>query len=304
MSSIYYVQVDFESSSNFIKKCSPDPLIFKHDRTYYQHYFFVRFSSASHPRGFVCGIDVSPPDFAINKRCINESLLIYVVKGKGTLNGVTFHAGQFFFLPPNLETTMISDKKAPWVLCWISWKGIISENFARITERFEPCRFYSDPNSAMTMKLFSSFIYSDFSNADVDMAITGFSELIVSMCANDITPTDIQKKRNSSSLNAKYVEKAKKIMAEEYATITIEKLSERLFLNRKYFCEVFKRVTDISPHDYLINLRLNSSLLFLEDNSMTLKQVSAACGYSTYNGYVEAFRKKFGITPREYRKNI
>lgn len=303
MSIVYYIHIDFESSSNFKRIYSLDP-IYKHDKAYYQHYFFTKYNAMSPLRRFVCGIDASPPDYTIDKRCVDEAFLIYVVKGKGTLNGVTFHAGQFFFLPPNLETTMISDKKAPWVLCWISWRGIVSENVTHIVEQLDPCRFYSNPNSDMTMKLFSSFVYSNYSHADIDMAITGFSELIVSLHANDITPTDTLKKRNSSSLNAKYVETAKKIMAEEFSTITIEKLSERLFLNRRYFCEVFKRVTNMSPHDYLINLRLNSSLLFLEDSNMTLKQISSACGYSTYNGYVEAFRKKFGITPREYRKNI
>ena len=303
MSTICYVRVDFESPTDFNKTHSPDPLIFKHNKTYYQHYFFTRLNKWP-LNGYVCGIDASPPEYTINKRCVDDSFLIFVVKGKGTLNSVPFYAGQFFFLPPKFETTMGSDKKSPWTLCWIAWKGYVSESFAHISELFEPCRPYFNPNSAMTLKLFSSFIYSDLSHSDVDTTIISFSNLILSMYAKDISLSDTQRRGDFGKLDIKYVETAKKIMAEEFSTITIAKLSEQLFLNRKYFCEVFKRVTDISPHDYLINLRLNNSLLFLENTGMTLKQVSVACGYSTYNGYVEAFRKKFGITPREYRKNI
>jgi AraC-like DNA-binding protein len=199
---------------------------------------------------------------------------------------------------------MISDAKSPWTLCWIAWRGFISENFERITENFKPCQLYFNPNNSTTLKLFSSFIHSNHSHANVDKMIASFSEFVVSMYEKDIVPVGIQNHVSSGTNNIKYVEAAKKIMAEEYATITIKKLSERLFLNRRYFCEVFKSVSDISPQEYLINLRLQNSLLYLEADSMTLKQISAVCGYSSYNGYVEAFRKKFGMTPKEYRKNI
>ena len=305
MSNICYVKIDFKDVDNFTRVPSHDPSIMRHHSTFYQHYFFVWFSANSSLRGYVCGIDCSPPLYSIKNRVVDESFLIFIYEGKGTINGIPFKANQFFVIPPNHPTTMISDKDEPWKLCWLSWKGRPSDYFQEIYDRFEPDRIYSFQNAYGMQNIFSSLLYADHSHADIHRTVTYFSDYVISLLSNGIRDfNELEEPVTVNRRKQNYIEKAKGIIAEHYATINISKLSKMLYLNSKYFCQIFHEIVGISPQQYLIDIRLKNSLFYLEDTSMTLKNIAEACGYSSYTGFVDAFKRKYGVSPKEYRKRM
>lgn len=301
MSSVCYVRIDFADANNFERRLSAESTIFRKQSTFYQHYFYT----ASAPLSYVCGIDCSPPMFKINRRVTDESFLIFVYGGKGTLNGIPFSANQFFIIPPNYPTTLISDAEDPWKLCWIAWRGNMSEYFTKTIRCFDPEKIYSFPNSYGIQRIFSGLLYTDHSHADIMETLSHFAEYVISIVAKDISPIDTFTEpdtQNRRKIN--YVEKAKAIMAEQYATINIASLSKMLYLNSKYFCQIFHEITGITPQQYLIDIRLRNSVIYLENSNLTLKSIAEACGYSSYTGYVDAFKQKYGESPKKYRKRM
>lgn len=305
MSNICYVKIDFKDANNFTRVPSHDPSIMRHHGAFYQHYFFLWFSAKSPLRGYVCGIDCSPPLYSIENRIVDESFLIFVHEGKGTVNGIPFKANQFFVVPPNHPTTMISDKDEPWKLCWLSWKGRQSDYFQEIYDSFEPEKIYTFQNAYGMHNIFASLIYADHSHADIQKTAAYFADYVISLLSNDIREfSAIEEPVTVNRRKLTYIEKAKSIIAEHYATINISKLSKMLYLNSKYFCQIFHEIVGISPQQYLIDIRLKNSLYYLEDTSMTLKNIAESCGYSSYTGYVDAFKRKYGVSPKEYRKRM
>ena len=56
--------------------------------------------------------------------------------------------------------------------------------------------------------------------------------------------------------------------------------------------------------DYTQELRLEYSTLLMSNNSdMSIAQIATDCGFSSYAYYCKCFRKRFGMTPTEFRSS-
>lgn len=68
--------------------------------------------------------------------------------------------------------------------------------------------------------------------------------------------------------------------------------------------EMFSDHLDTSPGRYIVDLRLNTALKMLEDDSRSIKQIAFACGYENPLYFSNAFKARFGASPRNYLKNL
>ena len=64
----------------------------------------------------------------------------------------------------------------------------------------------------------------------------------------------------------------------------------------------FREAAGIGVHEYLIFTRLQHAALELVTTSDTITQIALRCGFSDSNYFKDSFKKKYGITPRAYRK--
>ena len=66
---------------------------------------------------------------------------------------------------------------------------------------------------------------------------------------------------------------------------------------------VFKKVTGYSPIDYLLHVRLNRAAELLLKTASPVSEIAAECGFSDSNYFSRQFRKNYGLSPRDYRRN-
>lgn len=298
MPGMHYVNIRFTADGKMIATLDYTPSAFDHNQQYYQHYVWYSFNDRS--TVFVCGIDSSPPNYSIYNRTLNENMFTVVINGNGTLNGQTFHRGNFFSIPAGVKNTMRNDPQSPWTVCWFSWRGLMPPYFAKVIESFTPATLYSFQNVDSVFRLCQSLIYCDCHATNVTELITGFSNMILSFFDKPHTCFSNSTKSFSPG-TLSYVARAKQLMAREYSTITVSELSSRLHLNRKYFSRIFKEVTGTSPQEYLVNIRLDCSEYYLLKTTYSIEQIASYCGYTTYNSFVQAFTKKYGMSPRQFK---
>ncbi len=60
----------------------------------------------------------------------------------------------------------------------------------------------------------------------------------------------------------------------------------------------------LSPKQYLLKLRMNRALELLTENTLTVKEISFACGFSDEKYFSRVFRQKYGYPPSEMRDHI
>ncbi|RYG63699.1 AraC family transcriptional regulator, partial [bacterium] len=84
--------------------------------------------------------------------------------------------------------------------------------------------------------------------------------------------------------------------------ITNAQLAELMHFSEGHFREVFLREVGISPGAYLRHLRLQHSQKLLADKKLPIADVSRMSGFASATHFGQAFKDKFSLTPREFRK--
>ncbi len=84
--------------------------------------------------------------------------------------------------------------------------------------------------------------------------------------------------------------------------ITLENMAALTFLSPNFFRVKFLEIMGISPHDYLIEVRISNAKSLLSDTDTPLSQIALMCGFESqaYMNYV--FKKETGISPGNYRR--
>jgi AraC family transcriptional regulator len=74
--------------------------------------------------------------------------------------------------------------------------------------------------------------------------------------------------------------------------------------SRAHFLRMFRAATAQTPHQYLLNLRLENALPMLKQRSTPLINIAIACGFSSHTHFTKAFQAKFGVLPSQYRRSL
>jgi two-component system response regulator YesN len=86
--------------------------------------------------------------------------------------------------------------------------------------------------------------------------------------------------------------------------INLDDAAKSVNMSYHYLSKIFKDEVGKNFVDYLTELRIEKSMKFLENHSMSIKEVSHSIGYNDPNYYCKIFKKITGMTPTEYRSAI
>ncbi|MCI2048777.1 MAG: AraC family transcriptional regulator [Lachnospiraceae bacterium] len=87
--------------------------------------------------------------------------------------------------------------------------------------------------------------------------------------------------------------------------ITVDDLRRSASVSRSSCFRNFRYYTGMNPNEYLNDYRLRRSALLLCSGSAEVTEVAGSCGFVSPSYFSSVFRKKYGMTPREYRdKNM
>jgi transcriptional regulator, araC family len=102
------------------------------------------------------------------------------------------------------------------------------------------------------------------------------------------------------------IEIAKKINAyvlQNYnRTLTYEKLSEKFYIKITTMKNCYKSVYAETVNDTIIKKRLEVAANLLKDSSLSITEIALQVGYTDHSKFSNAFKKKYQLTPSEYKK--
>lgn len=102
-----------------------------------------------------------------------------------------------------------------------------------------------------------------------------------------------------------YLVQIKKLLDTDYYTNhTLEELETIYKTDRYRICREFKHHFQISPIQYLHQVRMKNAQLLLRERDMKIHEIAYEVGYENVNHFIHHFKKTAGITPAEYRKNL
>lgn len=84
--------------------------------------------------------------------------------------------------------------------------------------------------------------------------------------------------------------------------LTLEQIAGSGFVSVRECNRCFKDSLGMSPFSYLMDYRLRKACDFLRYTDLSVTQVGLACGFTATSYFGKEFRKRLGLTPREYRR--
>lgn len=83
--------------------------------------------------------------------------------------------------------------------------------------------------------------------------------------------------------------------------ITLEAMAAQAGISTYHFARLFKQTIGESPHQFLMQYRVEQARKQLADASRLIADIAIACGFSDQAHFTRVFKQSTGKTPRQYR---
>lgn len=101
--------------------------------------------------------------------------------------------------------------------------------------------------------------------------------------------------------NTGIFEKVKKYIIENITgKLRIFELSKLFNMSEAYFCTMFKKHYEISPLQYITNLKIEKAIELMYSSSMNMSQISDFLGFESVHYFSRKFKQVIGMSPLNY----
>ncbi len=226
--------------------------------------------------------------------------LHYVTHGKGRIvygnKEYSLKKGDMFLISPKSEITYFSVDS--WNYYWVNVSG------AKVQSLLDEVGFGE------------WFIQKNVDDAEIEQAfrnLTGAIPFSDSLTATGWFLVMLGRLRKLESrkfdgrrMYERHVNAAMQYIAYNYyyPDLTLDFLARNLAISKNYLCKIFHDSTGKTPIEYLIDLRMETARKRLTQSNDTVSEIAKTVGYRDPLYFSKEFRKKYGRSPVQYRKEF
>lgn len=256
-----------------------------------------------------CGLEHCAPTHAIGHSIREEYILHFVLDGKGsyTTNGITYflNANQMFLIRPGEETSYAADLEEPWTYAWIGFNGIRAEAVLKncgFSKQSYVLPFKNRDALVEQITTILNAVQLSFSN---DLRRNACLMTILSLLVESYNHDFWGRKKNNGRYNYSrnvYVEQAMDYVKWKYCYgINVTDIADYVGISRTYLNHVFQKELGLSAQKFLMDFRLHKAANLLISTELPVAEISVSVGYEDSLAFSKAFKKKFGLSPKNYR---
>ena len=131
-------------------------------------------------------------------------------------------------------------------------------------------------------------------------------QILLLVIREQCEPIERAKGCSFESVNRKYVvEQIVSYFDDHYnEKVSLDQIAENMYLSPFYISKIFKSETGDTPIRHLINIRLEKAKEQLEGGwEGSIQEVAASVGYDDAYHFSKLFKKRYGISPSQARRN-
>lgn len=233
-----------------------------------------------------------------------EYLIHYIIEGCGVYEydnkQYNIQKGQGFLICPNDITYYKADDENPWQYVWVGFNGINAKRLLDQAGLNKKNVIFTYGKDEKVGNLFKEMLEVDILKSGKEEIITGLLYILLGTLIENYQATNNKK----SPLNIKEIylkEAVNYIQNNYYREITVYQLASYLGIDRSYLYILFKEKLNISPKEYMTHFRLDLACKLLKNSDLSIGHVSRTVGYADPLTFSKTFKKKYLVSPREYR---
>ena len=222
-----------------------------------------------------------------------------VISGYGTfeLNGKTHLLGEGdgFAISPEDYVTYQADDNQPWKYTWVAFSGLNAAHLLHMSGLTKSTVFRYDGDKPLAQYFYDLCSLSDNTSAP-EIARIGYLHLIFSNLIHHTNAAKDIKNKDFLTLAIEYMEQNFE------KNIGIEDIFKHFNVSRSQLYRLFKEKMNISPIQYLNDMRFSKACLLLEGSDMPIYKICITVGFNDPVHFSKAFKRKFEVSPYNYRR--
>lgn len=256
---------------------------------------------------YQCGSELCPSGHFHGPAVRDHYLIHYIHSGKGIFQIGdkiwNLKAGNGFLICPDIVTYYQADKDDPWHYSWVGFHGLKAEAYlleAGLTQK-HPIFEYTEDDFIGNCFFEMAEAYYLKRGGDIKRLayLYLFLYKLTQVNAKDLY-YDSRGDRHEL-----YISEALKFMEMNYSgKLTVDMIANFVGLNRSYLNSIFKENLGKTLQQYLMELRILKACELLENENLSIGDVSRSVGYPDQLLFSKVFKRLQGTTPSEYKKNI
>lgn len=130
-------------------------------------------------------------------------------------------------------------------------------------------------------------------------------KMVVQSAVDVANDNDDSYQRHLVQKDIEFVHKIHKIIEDNLNTndFNIDTIAGTIGLSRSAFFKKLKSLTGFAPVDLVREIRLTKATRLIENTDGNIAEIAYSVGFRDAGYFGKCFRKKYGMTPKEYRKN-
>jgi AraC family transcriptional regulator len=157
-------------------------------------------------------------------------------------------------------------------------------------------------NSLPTLRTLSPLVARAAIAADMG---TGFAELALDLAAAVLQAAGECRLPRISSLDERRVAAVARHLEEHFdQPCSLDELARLAVLSPFHFLRVFRAVTGLTPHQYLLRARLRNAATLLITTQTPVTEVALAVGFEDLSNFTRSFGAEYRLSPKRYRAQL
>lgn len=257
----------------------------------------------------MAGISYCDGTYRMKRQESAETVLEYIVEGRGYLNvdGENYAAtkGDVYILRKKTTHTYWSDAKSPWVKIFFNIRGSLAE---KILEEYKlgtkgKVVLNGEGLEEDFREMLERVSDNTISQAErFDGAAVDFLKIIIKLA-------NLERMRGNLKGDLMSVENEMNKLI-EYITmnpkriVSNQELGDVIFHSKDYVIKRFFANFGVTPYEYQIQQKIFSAKNLLGHTKMSVKEIAASLGYDDQHYFSYMFKKRCGLSPTQYRKQV
>lgn len=224
-----------------------------------------------------------------------QYLLHYVISGRGTyaVGGETYtpHAGTCFLIRPGERTVYTADREDPWEYMWVAFDGFDVLEILRRTGLVN--RYVVAVENGGEFARYLREMIEEFSGGSLFKVMSCFYGAM----------SVLEKSAHGGAYTREheYVNKAVGYIKSNYGyPIQVSDLARYIGIDRTYLYRIFFASENMSPKQYLMQVRINAAKKMLLSGAYTVGETAISCGFSDASSFCSRFKRYTGMTPKAF----
>ena len=246
------------------------------------------------------GITYPDAEYYIKREPAPCFIIEYIVSGHGYLEinkeKHKLNPGDAYIIHPGDFCTYYADKSEPYKKYWINFG---SDFF------FTQILFAYDINDRVIRGIDLSHFFEELFKLEElcptnDELCIPVSNLIFSA----LMKIALHKKNDIIRTNEEIAYNVKKMLSKSInSKITIDDIAKKLYRSKNDINRQFKKKYNVTPHNYLLDLKIGRAKHMLVNSKKTLAEIASNLCFSSEYHFSNTFKKRVGISPDKFRKS-